>query len=74
MQQARPVRADAGTGPVGKTGTPLYFLMFNVDAPDRVSRAVLTLANHLSLTHPVEIISLYGAVEVRRTRSRSGCG
>ena len=53
------MRADAGPGPVGKTGTPLYFLMFNVDAPDGVSRAVLTLANHLSLTHPVEIISLY---------------
>lgn len=44
---------------VTRTGTPLYFLMFNVDAPDGVSRAVLTLANHLALTHPVEIISLY---------------
>ena len=40
-------------------GVPLYFLMFNVDAPDGVSRAVLTLANHLSLTHRVEVISLY---------------
>ena len=40
-------------------GVPVHFLMFNVDAPDGISRAVLTLANHLSLTHPVEIISLY---------------
>jgi glycosyltransferase involved in cell wall biosynthesis len=38
---------------------PVHFLMYNVDARDGVSRAVLTLANHLSLTHPVEIISLY---------------
>lgn len=33
--------------------------MFNVDSADGVSRAVLTLANQLALTHPVEIISLY---------------
>ena len=38
---------------------PVHFLMFNVDAPDGVSRAVLTLADHLSLTHSVEIISLH---------------
>ena len=49
-------RAQDGTA---TGGVPLYFLMFNVDAPDGVSRAVLTLANHLSLTHRVEIISLY---------------
>ena len=47
-------RDAAATG-----GVPLHFLMYNVDAPDGVSRAVLTLANHLSLTHPVEVISLY---------------
>lgn len=40
-------------------GVPVHFLMYNVDARDGVSRAVLTLANHLSLTHPVEVISLY---------------
>jgi glycosyltransferase involved in cell wall biosynthesis len=33
--------------------------MYSVDARDGVSRAVLTLANHLSHAHPVEIISLY---------------
>ncbi len=38
---------------------PVHFLMFNIDASDGVSRAVLAVANHLSLTHPVEIISLY---------------
>jgi glycosyltransferase involved in cell wall biosynthesis len=38
---------------------PVRFLMFNVDARDGVSRAVLTLANHLSRTRPVEVISLY---------------
>lgn len=37
----------------------MRFVMYNVDARDGVSRAVLTLANHLSGTHPVEIISLY---------------
>lgn len=40
-------------------GVPVHFLMYNVDARDGVSRAVLTLANHLSRTHPVEVISLY---------------
>jgi glycosyltransferase involved in cell wall biosynthesis len=38
---------------------PVHFLMYNADARDGVSRAVLTLANHLALTHPVEVISLY---------------
>jgi glycosyltransferase involved in cell wall biosynthesis len=38
---------------------PVHFLMYNVNARDGVSRAVLTLANHLSRTHPVEVISLY---------------
>jgi glycosyltransferase involved in cell wall biosynthesis len=38
---------------------PVHFLMYNVDASDGVSRAVVTLANQLSTTHPVEIISLY---------------
>jgi len=38
---------------------PVHFLMYNADARDGVSRAVLTLANQLSLTHPVEVISLY---------------
>jgi glycosyltransferase involved in cell wall biosynthesis len=33
--------------------------MYNVDARDGVSRAVLTLANHLSRSRPVEVISLY---------------
>lgn len=42
---------------------PVHFLMFNVDASDGVSRAVLTLANHLSSTRPVEIISLYRRTE-----------
>jgi glycosyltransferase involved in cell wall biosynthesis len=37
----------------------IHFLMFNVDARDGVSRAVLTLANELCLVRPVEIISLY---------------
>lgn len=50
-------RQPAGTSAAG--GTPIHFLMFNVDAPDGVSRAVLTLANHLALSHPVEVISLY---------------
>ncbi len=55
--EGQPVPNVAVPGP--RNGVPLHFLMFNVDAPDGVSRAVLTLANHLSLTHPVEIISLY---------------
>lgn len=38
---------------------PVHFLMFNVDARDGVSRAVVTLANELASTRPVEIISLY---------------
>jgi glycosyltransferase involved in cell wall biosynthesis len=46
---------EAGRG----RGMPVHFLMFDVDARDGVSRAVLTLANHLSLTRPVELISLY---------------
>jgi glycosyltransferase involved in cell wall biosynthesis len=55
LDEARPGRA----GPTGAGGVPVHFLMFNVDARDGVSRAVLTLANQLSLTHPVEVISLY---------------
>lgn len=42
---------------------PVRFLMYNVDARDGVSRAVLTLANELARTHPVEIISLYQRYE-----------
>jgi glycosyltransferase involved in cell wall biosynthesis len=49
----------ASQSSVAVDAVPLHFLMYNVDARDGVSRAVLTLANHLSLTHPVEIISLY---------------
>ncbi|HEX2858180.1 MAG TPA: glycosyltransferase [Propionibacteriaceae bacterium] len=41
------------------SGVPVRFLMYNVDARDGVSRAVLTLVNELVRTHPVEIISLY---------------
>jgi glycosyltransferase involved in cell wall biosynthesis len=37
----------------------VHFLMFNADARDGVSRAVITLANELSRTHAVELISLY---------------
>jgi len=54
-QAARP---RIGLAPAA-AGVPVHFLMFNVDARDGVSRAVLTLANHLARTHPVEIISLY---------------
>lgn len=53
--QSGPAQAGERT----RSGIPLHFLMFNVDAPDGVSRAVLTLANFLARTHPVEIISLY---------------
>lgn len=42
-----------------RSGVPVRFLMYNVDARDGVSRAVLTLVNELVRTHPVEIISLY---------------
>ena len=45
--------------PEGAAPAPVHFLMFNADAADGVSRAVVTLANQLSLTHPVEVISLY---------------
>jgi len=51
-------QTHTGAAPVA-AGVPVHFLMFNVDARDGVSRAVLTLANHLALTHPVEVISLY---------------
>lgn len=45
--------------PERATEVPVHFLMFSADAPDGVSRAVVTLANQLSLTRPVEVISLY---------------
>lgn len=38
---------------------PVHFLVHCIDAADGVSRAVLTLADELSRTHPVEVISLY---------------
>ena len=47
------------TPPGCRGDVPVRFLMYNVDARDGVSRAVLTLANHLAETHRVEIISLY---------------
>ena len=60
LDQARPEHDEAiPLGVSGSAAVPVHFLMFNVDARDGVSRAVLTLANHLALTHPVEIISLY---------------
>jgi glycosyltransferase involved in cell wall biosynthesis len=55
QQAGRDMVADVTAG--GRL--PVHFVMFNVDARDGVSRAVLTLANHLARTHPVEIISLY---------------
>lgn len=59
LDQARPA-TGRHAGPSGTTAAvPVRFLMFNVDARDGVSRAVLTLANHLSRTRPVEVISLY---------------
>jgi len=56
LDQALPTHEqDAKSG----GGVPVHFLMFDVDARNGVSRAVLTLANQLSLTRPVEVISLY---------------
>jgi glycosyltransferase involved in cell wall biosynthesis len=44
---------------LGPAASPVYFLMYNANARDGVCRAVLTLADALSATRPVEVISLY---------------
>lgn len=59
LDQALPEREQAALGASAAGPVPVHFLMYNVDARDGVSRAVLTLANQLSVTHPVEVISLY---------------
>jgi glycosyltransferase involved in cell wall biosynthesis len=59
LDRVRPEHDPAAPTASSAGAVPVHFLMYNVDARDGVSRAVLTLANHLSLTHPVEVISLY---------------
>src|SRR5674476_419722 len=59
LDQARPGHDDPARASSAAGVVPVHFLMYNVDARDGVSRAVLTLANQFALTHPVEVISLY---------------
>ena len=42
-----------------RSSVRVHFLMFTADGADGVCRSTLNLANHLSRTHRVEIISLY---------------
>ncbi|MCW2752923.1 MAG: putative glycosyl transferase, group 1 [Marmoricola sp.] len=42
-----------------ESAATIHFLMYNVDARDGVSRAVLTMANELARVRRVEIISVY---------------